>query len=168
MSDKTKNKKQESKRAEDFINPIDKDKIAENPSTLPYAHSVGGVPIQPNEKGVMKSRSIKAMEEQTDRQMTQLYEQMQTLAEQAKKLQKRTEISRWIYAADAGFQPLINHHYFLYERKEGGDYILSMIAPTEWGRKKPFRYIAEVRLLADHTWEIIHENLPEAEVQTDV
>jgi hypothetical protein len=34
----------------DFVNPIDKDKVAENPGLLPYAHSVGGPPIKPEDQ----------------------------------------------------------------------------------------------------------------------
>ena len=36
-------KKQESNPPEQaFVNPIDKDKVAENPGLLPYAHTAGG------------------------------------------------------------------------------------------------------------------------------
>jgi hypothetical protein len=31
-----------------------------------------------------------------------------------------------------------------------------MIGEKEWGRKKcPFKFISSVKLLADHTWEVI-------------
>jgi hypothetical protein len=34
-----------------------------------------------------------------------------------------------------------------------------MVSPQEWGRKKPFeRFVAKIRLLADHTWEIIRDD----------
>ena len=42
---------------EEFINPIDKDKIAENPHLLPYAHTRGGVNIKPVDKGKVKGRA---------------------------------------------------------------------------------------------------------------
>ena len=32
-------------------NPIDKDKITETPSLLPYAHTIGGVVIRPEDVG---------------------------------------------------------------------------------------------------------------------
>jgi hypothetical protein len=31
-----------------------------------------------------------------------------------------------------------------------------MVGPKEWGKKMPFEdYVAEVRLMSDHTWEVI-------------
>jgi hypothetical protein len=145
-------------KKEDFINPIDKDKITETPSTLPYAHHSGSALIKPEDQGKIKSRALSAMEHQTDMQLSQIYEQMQLLAEQAKKLQSRKTISERVYMAEIRFDPLINHIYFLYE-KEGGQQLLSLIAPEQWGRsKKNYTYIAEIRLLADHTWDIIRQN----------
>ncbi len=145
-------------KKEDFINPIDKDKITETPSTLPYAHHSGSALIKPEDQGKIKSRALSAMEHQTDMQLSQIYEQMQLLAEQAKKLQSRKTISERVYMAEIRFEPLINHIYFLYE-KEGGQQLLSLIAPEQWGRsKKNYTFIAEIRLLADHTWDIIRQN----------
>ena len=66
-------------------NPIDKDKITETPSTLEYGHHVGSAVIKPEDKGKLKGRSLTAMAHQTDQQLGQIYEQMQLLAEQAKK-----------------------------------------------------------------------------------
>jgi hypothetical protein len=83
---------------------------------------------------------------------------MQLLADQAKKIQARIEVSERIYQASIAFEPLINHHYFLYQKSDGTDF-MSMIAPEEWGRKKDFaQFIAEIKLLADHTWDILREN----------
>lgn len=145
-------------KKEDFINPIDKDKITETPSTLPYAHHSGSALIKPEDQGKIKSRALSAMEHQTDMQLSQIYEQMQLLAEQAKKLQSRKTISERVYMAEIRFDPLINHIYFLYE-KERGQQLLSLIAPEQWGRsKKNYTFIAEIRLLADHTWDIIRQN----------
>jgi hypothetical protein len=137
-------------------NPIDKDKVAENPGLLPYAHTVGSAVIKPEDKGKIKGRAVVAMRQQTERQMSQLYKQMQLLAEQANELKRRVEVSERIYSADMGFEPLIGHTYYLYERKDGSD-LLSMVAPHEWGRSTTFsRFIAKVTLLADHTWEVVY------------
>ena len=56
-----------------------------------------------------------------------------------------------------GFKPVIGYEYHLYERTNG-QWVLSMIAPNEWGKNKPFHWIATARLLADHTWEILGKN----------
>lgn len=135
-----------------------KEKISETPNTLPYAHHSGSAIVKPEDKGKITGRAVAAMHSQTDMQMAQIYEQMQLLAEQAKQIQSRVQVSERIYQASISFEPLINHVYFLYQKDDGSDF-LSMIAPEEWGRKKNFAaFVAEVRLLADHTWEILREN----------
>jgi hypothetical protein len=145
-------------------NPIDKDKIVETPSLLPYAHTVGSAVIKPTDKGKIKGRALAAMEEQTNMQMDQIRQQIELLAEQAQALQKRVEISEQIYLADASFEPLVGHIYSLYERKDGS-WSLSMVGPDEWGRSFPFAgFVATVKLLADHTWEVIEEGTPSREV----
>lgn len=137
-----------------FLNPIDKTKVAENPGLLPYAHTAGSAVIKPEDLGKLKGKSILAMRQQTDRQMNQLYQQMEVLAKQAKALAERKEISERIYEATVGFEPIINETYYLYERESGED-LLSLIAPEEWGKSfKYSRYLAKVTLLADHTWDV--------------
>ncbi len=135
-----------------------KEKTTENPGILPYGHHSGSALIKPEDKGKITGRAVAAMHSQTDMQMSQIYQQMQLLADQAKKIQARIEVSERIYQASIAFEPLINHHYFLYQKSDGTDF-MSMIAPEEWGRKKDFaEFIAEIKLLADHTWDILREN----------
>lgn len=142
------------KKQEEFINPIDKDKIAENPHLLPYAHTVGGAVIKPIDKGKVKGLAVGAMYEQTEMQLDQIREQINLLAEQANKIKARVEISENIYQADMSFKPLIGKTYHLYQR-ESGDYLVSMVAPSEWGRRNPLEFKATVKLLSDHTWDIL-------------
>ncbi len=138
-----------------FVNPIDKDKIAETPGLLPYAHTTGSAVIRPEDKGRIRGNAMTAMYDQTDRQMEQLRQQMETLVKQAKSLDSRMRVSEVIYQADIPFQPVIHHIYHLYQRKTDGTHVISMIAPTEWGRKSPYEHLATVRLLGDHTWEVL-------------
>ncbi len=139
-------------------NPIDPKKVAKNPHSLEYGHHVGSAVIKPEEEGKMKGRSLTAMEFQTDQQLSQIYDQMQLLAEQAKKINSRKEISEKIYQASFRFEPIINHVYHLYEA-EDNEKVLSIIGPDEWGRsrKNNYSYLATVKLLADHTWEILKQ-----------
>ena len=137
-----------------FVNPIDKDKIAENANILPYATSVGGPAIKAIDKGRIKGNAMTAMYEQTERQMTQLKDQMETLITQAKNLQKRKEVSEQIYQATMNIRPVVGHVYHLYLKKDGISTI-SLIAPDEWGPKIPYTFQATVQLLYDHTWEIL-------------
>ncbi|MDO8967832.1 MAG: DUF2452 domain-containing protein [Algoriphagus sp.] len=135
-----------------------KEKITETPGILPYAHHSGSAIIKPEDKGKITGRAVAAMHSQTDMQMAQIYDQMRLLADQAKKIQSRIEVSERIYQASIAFEPLINHRYFLYQKADGSDF-MSMIGPEEWGRKKDWAaFVAEIKLLADHTWEILREN----------
>ncbi|MDP5170752.1 MAG: DUF2452 domain-containing protein [Bacteroidia bacterium] len=136
-------------------NPIDPDKVTDSPSTLPYAHHAGSALIKPIDKGKVKGRALRAMEEQTHMQMDQIRQQIELLAKQARALQDRVEISEQIYQAEVNFEPLIGHTYHLYLKKDG-EWTLSMIGPEDWGRS--FRheaFLATVKLLADHTWDIL-------------
>lgn len=138
-------------------NPIDKDKITETPSTLEYGHHVGSAVIKPEDKGKLKGRSLTAMAHQTDQQLGQIYEQMQLLAEQAKKIEARKIISERIYNSEFRFKPIINHTYYLYNH-EDGQAVLSMLSPADWKNSKTNTvktYVATIKLLADHTWDII-------------
>ena len=67
----------------EFVNPIDKDKVAENPGLLPYSHHVGGIVIKPEDTGKIKSRALTAMREQTNIQMNQIQKQVELLVKQA-------------------------------------------------------------------------------------
>lgn len=125
---------------EEFINPIDKDKIAENPHLLPFAHTRGGVVIKPTDKGKAKGRAVSAMYEQTDMDLDQIRQQIELLATQAKAIQNRVNISERIYLAEMNFGPIIGKIYHLYRRENGGD-VMSMIAPHEWGKKAPYQYV---------------------------
>ena len=138
---------------EKFVNPIDPDKVAENPGIMPYGHTVGSAVIRPIDKGRIKGLAVSSMYEQTEMQMDQLRQQVQLLIDQAEVIRKRVDISEKIYLADISIKPLIGKIYHLYQKKDGGN-VLSMIAPTEWGTNCPYEFEASVKLLSDHTWEV--------------
>lgn len=132
-----------------------KEKTTADPGLIEFAHTVGGALIKPTDQGRIKGTAVASMHDQTSRQYKQLYDQMQVLVKQAQELKSRVEISERIYLAKITFQPVVNHTYFLYQRKDGSDF-LSMVGPEEWGRLKPFEvFLAEVKLLSDHTWEVV-------------
>ncbi|MCS7013401.1 MAG: DUF2452 domain-containing protein [Chloroherpetonaceae bacterium] len=136
-----------------------KTKTADSPGLLPFAHTVGSAVIKPEDMGKLKGRAVMAMRQQTEMQIAQIYEQMALLAEQVQAIKRRVEISERIYAAKMSFEPLISHTYYLYRRPDGED-VLSLIAPSEWGRsQRSLEFVAKVRLLADHTWEVLEGEL---------
>ncbi|MCI5056318.1 MAG: DUF2452 domain-containing protein [Flavobacteriales bacterium] len=148
---------EEKDKEEEWENPIDKDKVTENPGTLTYGHTVGGAVIKPEDEGKLKSRALSAMQHQTNTQLNQIKQQIDLLAKQAKDIQDRVEISSWIYQAKVSFEPFINHIYHLYKRNDD-EFVLTMIGPKEWGKSFPYKeFVASVRLLADHTWEIVEK-----------
>jgi hypothetical protein len=121
-------------------------------SVLPYSASVSGALIKPNEEGMIKHKALTAMEEQTNMQFEQIRKQIELLALQAQEIQKRKELSLMIYNARLSFKPNIGQIYYLYEKNDDS-YMLSLVSPKEWGGPGPFRrFVATVKLLADHTW----------------
>ncbi len=140
-------------------NPIDPDKVTDNPGLITYAHHVGSAVIRPEDKGKIKGKAMAAMRDQTDRQMHQIIEQMKTLAKQAHDIKRRVEVSEKIYLSRISFEPVIGHTYYLYEDRKK-ESVLSMIGPGEWGKDMPFnQFLAKVRLLSDHTWEVLEDHL---------
>ena len=134
------------------VNPIDHEKVTDIPHLLPYAHHVGSAIIRPLDKGRTKGLAMKAMYQQTETQLLQIREQVETLIRQAQEIHDRISISERIYKADCGFRPVAGHIYYLYEKKDSS-WVLSMISPTEWGKNPPYVYLAKAELLADSTWK---------------
>ncbi|MBL0155017.1 MAG: DUF2452 domain-containing protein [Chitinophagaceae bacterium] len=121
-------------------------------SVLPYSASVSGAVIKHTEEGVIKHKALTAMEEQTNMQLEQIRKQIELLALQAQEIQKRKELSLMIYGAKLTFKPNIGQIYYLYEKNDES-FMLSLVSPKEWGPHGPFKkFIAGVKLLADHTW----------------
>jgi hypothetical protein len=138
-----------------MINPIDKDKVAENPGSLSYPHHIGSVVVKPEDVGKLKSRALSAMHQQTAMHLHQIQQQVELLMDQATAIKKRMEMSEKIYSSAIAFEPFVGQKYHLYN-KDGG-HRLMMIAPDEWGRSMPpaLEFLCTVTLLSDHTWEVL-------------
>ena len=138
-----------------MINPIDKDKTTEHPGLIAYPHTIGSSLVKPEDVGKLKSRALSAMEQQTTMQLLQIQKQVELLASQANAIQRRIEISNIIYSAIMSFEPFIGQVYHLYKKEDV--HRLMMIGPDEWGRsnRHSLEFINSVRLLSDHTWEIL-------------
>lgn len=133
-------------------------KTTDIPSLLEYAHNVGGFAIIPTQEGQIKSHAREVMKEQTEEQLNLIFEQMKTLAKQVQDIQKRVYVSDLIYDVEMKFTPISGKCYFLYEATNGKRY-MSLISPKEWGNKLFDKFIAEVKLNADHTWKIINSTI---------
>ncbi|NJB85626.1 hypothetical protein GGR26_001371 [Lewinella marina] len=138
----------------EFKNPIDGKKVALNPQLLPYAHERGAAVVKPVDRGKITGLAMTAMYEQTNQQLDQIRAQMELLAAQANEIAHRMSVSERIYEAEMNIDPIVNRTYYLYERSNGKS-LLSLVSPAEWGPRPPYHYLATVRLLGDHTWEVI-------------
>ena len=132
---------------------IDPDKVTDSPGLLPYAHHVGSAIIKPIDKGRAKGLAMSAMYEQTGTQLTQLKRQIELLIGQAQTIHDRIEVSESIYTAEIGFEPNVGQTCYLYERANG-QRVVSLVSPAEWRKAPPYTYVATVRLLSDHTWDV--------------
>jgi len=139
-------------------NPIDKDKVADNPGLLAYPHTIGSVVVKPEDNGKLKTRALSAMHEQTSAQLKQIQKQVETLLVQANDIKRRVEVSEKVYQAEMRFEPFVGKIYHLYEKE--GKYQLLLIGPDEWGmsNKNNLNFISTVKLLSDHTWEVMDNN----------
>ena len=138
-------------------NPIDPDKVAKNPHLLPYAHTLGSAIIKPIDEGREKGVAMSAMYEQTSGSLHQIKDQVALLLKQAQKIHERIDISEKVYLAQCSFVPLIGKEYYLYEKSDES-WVLSMIGSDEWGKSCPYNFVAQVKLLHDHTWDILETN----------
>lgn len=139
-----------------FDKDIDPTKTVENPGLISFAHTVGGAVIRPEDEGKIKTKALTSMRQQTAKQLAQIQKQAELLMEQAKKIQERVEISEKIYNAQFKFDPVVGEVYYLYLNRDQ-QHVLSLISPDAWNtRASQFeKCLAEVQLLADHTWDVL-------------
>jgi hypothetical protein len=98
------------------------------------------------------------MEEQCEIQLDKIKQQIALLSKQAQEIKDRYEISKAVYAAKMSFEPVVGNVYYLYARKEG-EFVLSMVAPDQWGKSVPFKhFVSAVKLLGDKTWQVQDED----------
>ena len=83
-----------------------------------------------------------------------LKKQADLIIQQVREIENRLMVSEKIYQSDMRFTPVIGQIYHLYEKDD--HYKLSLIGPDEWGRTKTIgKYVASVKLLGDHSWDLI-------------
>ncbi len=120
----------------------------------PYGTNTSAPAIVPNDMSTIKGRAITAAEKYAQKEIDKLRKQAELIMEQVKEVKERVDVSKIIYEAEFNMQPTIGNRYFLYERKDG-THFLSLIAESQWIKIDPGKFLAEVELLPDQTWEII-------------
>ena len=123
-------------------------------SLSPIPLHVGSVPIKAEDKGKIRANAVEAMHHYAQQEMDMLRKQADLIMQQVREIEERLKISEQIYTADMRFTPVVNQVYHLYEN--GDHFKLSLIGPNEWGRSKSVgKYLASVRLLGDHSWDLV-------------
>ena len=122
----------------------------------PIPLSVGSPIIKAIDKGKIRANAVEAMHHYANQEMGLLKKQADLTMEQVREIENRLKVSENIYTSDMRFQPVIGQVYHLYEKDD--HFKLSIIGPTEWGRSKTVgNYVASVKLLGDHSWDIINK-----------
>ncbi|MDA9555473.1 DUF2452 domain-containing protein [Pelobium sp.] len=122
----------------------------------PVPMSVSSPVIKLIDKNKVRANAVEAMHMQAQQQINMLKKQAELIMQQVKDIEDRLKISELIYKAEMKFKPVMGQVYHLYEKEEQGQYLVSMIAPQEWGRSKSFkRYLSTIRLLSDSTWDVL-------------
>ncbi len=126
-------------------------------SLSPIALSIGSPVIKAEDKGKIKANAVEAMHHYANQEMAMLKKQADLIMEQVREIESRLKVSERIYESDLRFQPVIGQIYHLYEKDD--HYKLSIIGPKEWGNSKSMgNFVASVKLLGDHSWDIIKNN----------
>jgi hypothetical protein len=126
-------------------------------SLSPIPLSVGSVPIKPEDKGKIRANAVEAMHHYAQQEMDMLRKQADLIMQQVREIEDRLKISEQIYQSEMRFTPVVNQIYHLYEK--GDHFAISLIAPNEWGRSKTqMKHVATIRLLGDHSWQVINKS----------
>ncbi|MCX6190340.1 MAG: DUF2452 domain-containing protein [Bacteroidetes bacterium] len=132
-------------------------------SFAPIPLSVSSPAIRPEDRKLIKAQAVEAMHLKAQQQIDLLKRQAALIMEQARELEDRVLISQQIYEATMRFSPTMGMTYHIYKRHDG-EVILSLVSPAEWGQRFPFKhFVATVKLLGDHTWDILQKGDPEAD-----
>jgi hypothetical protein len=124
----------------------------------PVPMSVSSPVIKLIDKNKVVANAVEAMHMQAQQQIDMLRMQAELIMQQVKAIEDRLKISALVYKADMRFKPVMGQVYHLYEKNIAGQFLVSMIAPNEWGRSKNFkRHISTIRLLSDSTWDVLDQ-----------
>jgi hypothetical protein len=122
-------------------------------SLSPIPLTLSSPVIRPEDRNQIKANAVEAMHYYAEQEIALLKKQADVIMQQVREIENRMRISEQIYSSDIRYQPVVNQVYHLYEK--GEHYTLSLIGPDEWGKKAPYKYVASVKLLGDHSWQVI-------------
>ncbi|MCU0421691.1 MAG: DUF2452 domain-containing protein [Bacteroidia bacterium] len=122
-------------------------------SLSPIPLSVSSPVIKAEDKNKIRANAVEAMHHYAQQEMAMLKKQADLIMQQVRDIEERLKISEQIYASDLRFTPVVNQVYHLYEKEN--HFTLSLIGPNEWGKSSKMKFVASVKLLGDHSWDVI-------------
>ncbi len=122
-------------------------------SLSPIPLSVSSPVIKAEDKNKIRANAVEAMHHYAQQEMSMLKKQADLIMQQVRDIEERLKISEQIYASDLRFTPVVNQVYHLYEKEN--HFTLSLIGPNEWGKSSKMKFVASVKLLGDHSWDVI-------------
>jgi Protein of unknown function (DUF2452) len=135
-------------------------KSYDGPASLsPIPLTVSSPAIKPEDKRLITANALEAAHLQAEQQIGMLRRQAELLIEQARAIEARIQVSKKIYEADLGFQPVIHQTYYVY-RRNNDTLFISMISYEEFAYRTDLHYLHTVRLLPDKTWDLLHTAEP--------
>ncbi len=124
-------------------------------SLSPIPLSISSPVIKPEDRNKIKANAVEAMHHYAQQEIAMLKQQADLIMKQVREIEERLKISEHIYDSNFRFNPVVGQVYHLYEKED--HYLLSLVGPNDWGRKgMPYtRHVASVKLLGDHSWDVI-------------
>lgn len=117
----------------------------------PYPVSRLGAPMSLVDTAAVIQAASETIALRTNAQLEVIVEQMQALQEQAREIMAQASLDVELSRAECRFQRVPGQLYHLYERADGRRYF-SMLAPDEYSRGAPHRFVASYRYEHGERW----------------
>jgi hypothetical protein len=117
----------------------------------PYPVSRLGAPVSLVDTAKLIQQASETIALRTNAQLEVIVEQMQALQQKAREIMDQATADLDLVQAECRFQRVPGRVYHLYERDNGRRYF-SMLAPEEYSRGAPHRFIASYRYEHGESW----------------
>lgn len=135
------------------------DMVVEHPESMMYPTNIGAPNFAPVPIKKEKDHMINMARMNAKQEYDRIMELVTVLKKQADNIKKRLEMTDLIYQAKYNFKIVHGKTYWLVENTDKNITELVMLGPNDWSGKHPphYKYLAPVRSLGDHTWEVIED-----------
>ena len=131
--------------------------VVEHPESMMFPTNIGAPNFSPVPIKKEKDHMINMARMNAKQEYDRIMELVTVLKKQADNIKKRLEMTDLIYQTKYSFKIVHGKTYWLVENTDKNITELVMMGPNEWSGKHPseYKYLAPVRSLGDHTWEIV-------------